>query len=1588
MLMILALQVFALLLASNVSHQPLGATAPWSDTAHIRRLFDQSYNQYDHQYDVLSIDPLDVINRVYGTDLTHAQLQIVSKSKKSTASYWDTLKMCSFAEMSHGVDGIAFGGQGFLGINSFAASMQFACGDGNTLAHGGVEGTDRRILFADCRAEVRRKSLTILRVVEQAQSALTNENNEVRNRGIMVTVACGPNLTLTRPVSDPQSKSSLIQFYGDRLQDEPCVKEVLRGLKLLIESLDGPLSDDLRRAATHAVVGVLKYVHVQSLALSDRHKAFGLVEEALGRLELPLSEQDVDVLECWVQCMNGERDPRNLLLCFRLIPRIAAKFLTNKDKAEDFFNVFSCYFPITFTPPPDDKVGISADMLREALLECMTCHFLLIPFSLDLALSKLAEAESTGCRLDSLDLLATLATKHGVQGSLGHDGCQQVWSSLRLQIVDSSEQEVQERARSCLRHILRIAAEEVGDERQEATGSSCLHTIMKTLKMQTTVDLKTPQELRSRKGLSTVLCAVSAHPVSAKFVLHDSLYALRDIVLASGGESGFARMYAALQVIHEILLSSRSLWMYMKGRPAAGGKHPLSEVSKDTFDTLTSVFVHDSFAGEESSKLKQTSLQSICELIPVMGGEDDVRRAFDMLVGEFVALCRSQDERLVSIKRLVSSCLAMMEEEDHPAAISTLSGFTALCLNDDALWGHGLEVLRSSFAVSVRVARAALDILLEARRREGVAGRQKLIFQGLLSVIDAVRLRHNGVSPGGGGDDVAVKEECVSIGSLFATKIVPELVADLSCDQLQSSSFAGCFEPLAGMIRATLELVGEGGGSKELVSLLLDKYSTPIAPSGFSCEQLKIIQSVFMSAVHADLRFLDESKRGFVRNLAASLLDGFDFSQEDPGDCRKSIVASVMNKLDGEVFESMYQFIVEQTLLPKVKEEKFAWSANQFLAWIAKALVCRGHPKGQVIVEIFRGYLTESNEAKYGVIGYQVLGSRDLDKDFSKQNHFICKPLWRQRFFSQEFFLMALVHLLHGTPVEAVALEAPRVIPLLVQALNCPAKETKVAALELLFSFIDQDSKPNPGSDSTSFMEGQLSTLIQALLDCSSFSESLIVRCRALDCLSRVPKIASYHKVYPFRTQVTRALGKVLSDHKRCVRLRGANCRSPQSHGRPSLVSVVVTEPGVEMLRLGKDRSISDYLERVKDRRELISRKFGSDGHEVKVEQIRSSMRYREFEMTKLRYQHNVASALRKDDKESRQPSSGRADFSSLRYHRERRISSHHPPSSSSPSRDLPPSTDQIRDRVVGLRNVGHSSSLSLYFSARDSEWKGRNSRFMQYMESKHMLSDRGVHRNTSPDMFLPDSLRDDLVSVRDLSIFPDEFQINKASQAEDYFTTSSRLSEEARSVFNKSPTDFDRSPRHVRDRWPGPLLRFRSKSAEPAPFLGQAARQELYEPFRKTSQTSHDATYGPRAESLAPPIPIKGRRHAGSYKYILTHSQSSAARMKLTHEQGPRLNDLNLAMASECSYSMEDADATDASGVGKIKVAIVKKDEGEENQQLQSAVGRDEEMALERSQSVLGGPPSSPQFLLDSLWHRLCREIVGSPFFTGSGWN
>ena len=58
----------------------------------------------------------------------------------------------------------------------------------------------------------------------------------------------------------------------------------------------------------------------------------------------------------FIQTVDQERDPRNLTILFSLFP-IVAKYFKLEPFTEEFFEVFSCYFPIDFSPV--SKMGVN-----------------------------------------------------------------------------------------------------------------------------------------------------------------------------------------------------------------------------------------------------------------------------------------------------------------------------------------------------------------------------------------------------------------------------------------------------------------------------------------------------------------------------------------------------------------------------------------------------------------------------------------------------------------------------------------------------------------------------------------------------------------------------------------------------------------------------------------------------------------------------------------------------------------------------------------------------------------------------------------------------------------------------------------------------------------------------------------------------------------------------------------------------------------------------------------------------------------------------------------------------------------------------
>jgi hypothetical protein len=96
----------------------------------------------------------------------------------------------------------------------------------------------------------------------------------------------------------------------------------------------------------------------------------------------------LNFIEGFISIMDGEKDPRNLLMVFDLVRFIIDKLdisrhvevrsscnitthsmahRTHSLSPQDIFDVVFCYFPISFTPPSNDPLAITSEELKLSL---------------------------------------------------------------------------------------------------------------------------------------------------------------------------------------------------------------------------------------------------------------------------------------------------------------------------------------------------------------------------------------------------------------------------------------------------------------------------------------------------------------------------------------------------------------------------------------------------------------------------------------------------------------------------------------------------------------------------------------------------------------------------------------------------------------------------------------------------------------------------------------------------------------------------------------------------------------------------------------------------------------------------------------------------------------------------------------------------------------------------------------------------------------------------------------------------------------------------------------------------------------------
>uniref|UniRef100_A0A8D0AVI6 MMS19 nucleotide excision repair protein n=1 Tax=Sander lucioperca TaxID=283035 RepID=A0A8D0AVI6_SANLU len=302
----------------------------------------------------------------------------------------------------------------------------------------------------DTATGVKDGKFTVLQLVEALGQSLTSSQSHTRARGVQllseVLQECYGSLTETEV-------EVLIAFYENRLKDHYVITPpVLQGLGALVSVCLLPPG-----SAVSMLRSLFQDVHVQVRL------------EGLG----------ADFVFGFVQSMDGERDPRNLLLAFQIAKNIVLRGYDLGKFAEELFEVTSCYFPIDFSPPPSDPHGITKEELIQMLRDVLTGTPRFAEFLLPLIIEKL-DSDVPSSKLDSLQTLTAGVSQYEHKDLA--EFLEGLWASLRREVFQTASEKIESAGLAALTALTSCLSRSVLSSDSEDSLSTFLDLVLKDCK--------------------------------------------------------------------------------------------------------------------------------------------------------------------------------------------------------------------------------------------------------------------------------------------------------------------------------------------------------------------------------------------------------------------------------------------------------------------------------------------------------------------------------------------------------------------------------------------------------------------------------------------------------------------------------------------------------------------------------------------------------------------------------------------------------------------------------------------------------------------------------------------------------------------------------------------------------------------------------------------------------------------------------------------------------------------------------------------------------------------------------------------------
>ncbi len=214
-----------------------------------------------------------------------------------------------------------------------------------------------------------------------------------------------------------------------------------------------------------------------------------------------------DFLQGYVKMVQGEKDPRNLMVLFGVDKVLLTEWVMDREMTEKFFDITFCYFPITFRPPPDDPYGITSDDLKVALRAAISASPAMAPFGYPLLLEKLSAAGGPA-KLDTLRTLIAAMPVYGRAAALANAA--KLWEGLKIEIFHATDDETGDLAVDTLTVLLHVLYH--GVDPPEGVAPKMVHDCL--------VELEEPGKSLAKAGIKVLSCLVRASASTAYLAVY------------------------------------------------------------------------------------------------------------------------------------------------------------------------------------------------------------------------------------------------------------------------------------------------------------------------------------------------------------------------------------------------------------------------------------------------------------------------------------------------------------------------------------------------------------------------------------------------------------------------------------------------------------------------------------------------------------------------------------------------------------------------------------------------------------------------------------------------------------------------------------------------------------------------------------------------------------------------------------------------------------------------------------------------------------------------------------------------------------